>query len=119
MGGKIPEFLQIVQVPRQLPNRLVAGHFEFEDRVVNAAAARPVSPSEGQQQHGPGPEPDVSRCLGCRAKLRPESIEIVTEPLLVARILLAPRLYGRAPARDPPRSARLFDDIDQQQHEAD
>lgn len=39
---------------------------------------------------------------------------MVDDPPLVARILLALGLYGRAPARAPPRrGGTLFDDIDQ------
>jgi hypothetical protein len=56
---------------------------------------------------------DISTCPACGSKVRPESAEIVDEPLLVARILLALGLYGRAPARAPPRCVTIFDDMDQ------
>ena len=43
-----------------------------------------------------------------------KSVELVDDPVLVARILLALGLYGRAPARAPPRAGGgLFDDMDQ------
>ena len=57
---------------------------------------------------------DISVCPGCGSKVRPESVELVDDPVLVARILLALGLYGRAPARAPPRAGGgLFDDMDQ------
>jgi hypothetical protein len=57
---------------------------------------------------------DISVCPGCGSRIRPESVELVDDPVLVARILLALGLYGRAPARAPPRTGvSLFDDIDQ------
>ena len=57
---------------------------------------------------------DINVCPGCGSKLRPESCELVDDPVLVARILLALGLYGRAPARAPPRTGRsLFDNIDE------
>ena len=62
---------------------------------------------------------DISRCVACGSRLRPESVEIVTEPVLVARILLALGLYGRAPARAPPRRGSLFDDTCQESYDAD
>lgn len=57
---------------------------------------------------------DISVCPGCGSRIRPESVEVVDDPLLVARMLLALGLYGRAPARAPPRSSiSLFDDINE------
>ena len=57
---------------------------------------------------------DINVCPGCGSKLRPESCELACDPVLVARILLALGLYGRAPARAPPRTGRsLFDNIDE------
>lgn len=62
---------------------------------------------------------DIARCPVCTAKIRLEGVELVTEPLLVARMLLALGLYGRAPARDPPRSTSFIDDIAQQDFDAE
>jgi hypothetical protein len=60
---------------------------------------------------------DISVCPGCGSRIRPESVELVDDPVLVARILLALGLYGRAPARAPPRmDVSLFDDIAQRYH---
>ena len=56
---------------------------------------------------------DISVCPGCGSRIRPESVEMVDDPLLAFRILLALGLYGRAPARAPPRSSgSIFDNID-------
>lgn len=62
---------------------------------------------------------DVVRCGVCGSKLNPDSFEIVVDANVVARILLALGLYARAPARAPPRSNSLFDDIDQRYAETD
>ena len=62
---------------------------------------------------------DVVRCGVCGSKLSPSSFEIVSDHIVVARILLALGMYARAPARAPPRSDHLFDDIDQRYAETD
>ncbi len=49
----------------------------------------------------------------CGAALAPENCALVTAPFIVHAVLHALELYGRAPARAPPRS--LFeDDVNQE-----
>ncbi len=59
---------------------------------------------------------DITRCPVCSARVQPENFELVTEPPLVAAILLALGHSPHPPARGPPRCGVELDlDIDQRE----